>query len=112
MGFLGVMNRRKVTYPLTYFASGAQARQKQDILLDSSPTKQVLPQGRFKIENKPQATVSGKRNRLVNQEVRDSYGDEAAEGAAAIFQGGEDFVGADNKFEAAHAEESVARARS
>ena len=74
-------------FSLTYFFSGAQARRKPAISLDSVPTKQVLPQGRFKIFNKAQSTMSGKTNILVNQEVRDSYGDKAAEGVTAILQG-------------------------
>ena len=55
----------------------------------------------------------GKTNRLVNQESRENYGDEAAEGATAILQGGDKFVGADDEFEAARAEKNafdVARA--
>ena len=64
---LGAIDRGKVTCPLTYFASGAQARSKPAMPLDSAPTKQVLPQGQFKIDNKPQATMSGKTNIIVNQ---------------------------------------------
>ena len=71
-------------FSLTYFFSGAQARRKPAISLDSVPTKQVLPQGRFKIFNKAQSTMSGKTNRLVNQEGRYSYGEKAAEGVTAI----------------------------
>ena len=43
---------KKVTCPMTYFASGARARRKLAILLDSAPTKKVLTQGWFKILNK------------------------------------------------------------
>ena len=62
------------------------------------------------------------KNRLVTQERRESYGDEAAEGATAILQGDNEFDGVYNEFEAARAEEnafdaarseeSTARARS
>ena len=51
--------------------------------------------------------MSGKTNRLLNEESRESNGDEAAEGAAAISQGGGEFIGADNEFEEARAEENV-----
>ena len=81
-----------------------------------------MPQGRSKIYNKQQAIMSGKTNKLVNQEGREIYGDEAVEGATAISQGNDKFVRADDKFEAAfieenafdaaRAEESVARAHS
>ena len=40
-----------------------------------------LDKVRSKIEIKQQSTISGKTNRLVNQESRENYGDEAAEGA-------------------------------
>ena len=105
------MDRRKWTCPLTYFSSGAQARRKPAIPMDSAPTKKVLPQGWFKIVNNLQATISEKTNRLVNQEGRESYGDEAAEGATAILQGNNKFVGAYEYFEATTTEESAARAR-
>ena len=72
------MDRKKVTCLLAYFASGARARCRPSIPLDLEPTKKVLPQGWFKIVNKPQATMSGKTNRPVNQEGRESYGEEAA----------------------------------
>ena len=105
------MDRQKVMFPLTYFSCGAQARRKPAIPLDLAPTKQVLPQGRFKISNKTQMTIIGKTNRLMNQEGRESYGKEAAVGNTAILQGNDDFVGAANEFEAACAEESTARER-
>ena len=38
------------------------------------------------------------------------YRDKAAEGATAILQGGDEFVGADDEFESARSEESAARA--
>ena len=57
----------------------------------------------------------------MNQESREDYGNEAVEGATAIFQGSNEFDGADNEFEetraeenafgAARAEEIAARAR-
>ena len=37
------MDRQKVTYPLTYFASDAQACHKPAILLEDSPNKPVFP---------------------------------------------------------------------
>ena len=89
-----------------------EARHKPAILLNSAPTKQVLPQGQLNIVNNLQATMRGKKNRLVNQEGRESYGDEAAEDAKAISQGNNEFVGANNKFEAARAEESTEKVRS
>ena len=101
-----------MTFLLKYFASGAHARQKPAIPLNSKPTKQMLLQGRFKIVNKPQATMGGKTNILVNQEDKERYGNEAAEGATEILQGDEKFFGADAKFEEARAEESATRARS
>ena len=66
-----------------------------------------MSQGRFKIVNKPQVKMSGKTNRLVNQEGRESYGNKAAEGATAISQGNDKSVGADNEFESACTEESA-----
>ena len=51
-------------------------------------------------------------NILLKQEGRESYGDEAVEGATAILQGDDEFVGADDEFEAACAGESATRARS
>ena len=110
--WFGAMDRKIVMFPLKYFASGAQALHKPAIPLDSAPTKQVLPQGRFKTANNPQATMNGKTDIMVNQEVRESYDNEAAEGATEILQGDENFFGADAKFEEARAEESATRARS
>ena len=109
---IGVIDRRKVTCPLTYFVRGTQARRKPAIPLDSAPNKQVLPQGRFSISNNPQVKISCKMNILLKQEGRESYGDEAVEGATAILQGDDEFVGADDEFEAACAGESATRARS
>ena len=45
----------------------------------------------------------GKTNIPVNQEGRESYRDEAAEGAKAILQGNDKFVGEDNEFGASRA---------
>ena len=66
--------------------------------------------------------MSGKTKKLVNQEGRERYGNEAVEGATSISQGSKKFFGADDEFEAAraeentlnaaHAEESATRARS
>ena len=43
----------------------------------------------------------------MNQEIRESYGDGAAEVATEILQGDNEFDGADNEFEAAHAEKNA-----
>ena len=51
--------------------------------------------------------MSGKTNKLVNQEGRESYYDEAAEGATVISQGDDKVIGADDDFEASGAEEIV-----
>ena len=66
--------------------------------------------------------MSGKTKKLMNQEIREDYGDEATEGTASIFQGDDEFNGADgefeeecaeeNEFDAARAEERAARERS
>ena len=56
--------------------------------------------------------MSGKTNRQVNQGGRESYGDEALEGATSILQGNDEFVVEDYKFKASFAEESTARSRS
>ena len=85
VSYIGAMERRKVTCPLTYFASGVQDRHKPADPLDSAPNKKLLPQGRFNIANNPQATISGNTNRPVKQEGMESYVDKAAEGATAIF---------------------------
>ena len=51
--------------------------------------------------------MSGKTNKMVNQEGRESYGEKSVEGDIAISQGGGEFVGTDDKFEAACAEENA-----
>ena len=51
--------------------------------------------------------MSGKANRLMNQESREDYGNEAAEGATAISQGDNEFDGADDEFQEARAEENA-----
>ena len=66
--------------------------------------------------------MSGKTKKLMNQDSREDYGDEAAKGATAIFQGNNEFDRADdefdracaeeNAFNAARVEESASRARS
>ena len=66
--------------------------------------------------------MSGKTKKLVNQESKENYGDEVAEGATEILQINDKFDGADDEFEearveenafdAARAVESMARARS
>ena len=71
-----------------------------------------MPQGRFKIANKLQAKMSGNTKILVNQDGREIYGDDAAEVATDILQGDNKFFGAEDTFEVACAEESLARARS
>ena len=48
-----------------------------------------------------------KKNKLINQESREDYGDEAAEGATALLQGDKEFHGADEEFEEARVEENV-----
>ena len=50
--------------------------------------------------------MSGNKNWLVKQESRESYGDEAVEGATAISQGNGEFDKADDKFEEARAEDN------
>ena len=40
-----------------------------------------MPQGQFKMINKPQAEMSGNTNRLVNQKGRERCDNEAVEGA-------------------------------
>ena len=52
-------------------------------------------------------SIIGKTNRLVNQESRESYGDKTAEGDTSISQGDDEFIGAENKFVAARAEQNV-----
>ena len=66
--------------------------------------------------------MSGKANKLISQESREDYGEEATEGATALSQVDKEFDGADDKFEeactkenafdAAHAEDSAVRSRS
>ena len=66
--------------------------------------------------------MSGKTNKLIGQEVKKDYVEEAAEKTKEISKGGEEFDGGYNGFEEArteetvfdraHAEESAARARS
>ena len=51
--------------------------------------------------------MSGKTNKLVNQEGRESYYDEAAEGATVISQGDDEVFGADDNFEASRAEDNA-----
>ena len=51
--------------------------------------------------------MSGKTNRLVNQENRESYDEKAADGVTAILQGNDKFVGEDDEFVAAYAEENA-----
>ena len=43
--------------------------------------------------------MSRNKNRLVIQESREIYGDEAAESTTVISQGDDEFDGADDKFE-------------
>ena len=57
-----------------------------------APTKGVLPQGRSNIDNKRQTAMTGKKEKLVNQEGRERYGDKAAECATVILQGDDEFV--------------------
>ena len=66
-----------------------------------------MPLGRSKIYNKQQVMMSGKTNKLVNQEGRESYYYEAAEGATVISQGDDEVFGADDDFEASRAEENM-----
>ena len=66
--------------------------------------------------------MSGETNKLISQESRKDYGEEAAEETKALAQGYDKFDGADDEFEksraeensfgAARAEESATRARS
>ena len=48
-----------------------------------------------------------KTNKLINQDSREDYNNEAAEGATALPQGDGKFDGADEKFEEARAEENA-----
>ena len=64
--------------------------------------------------------MSGETNKIISQEDKKDYGEEAAEDTKEISQGNDEFYGGDNKFEKAcaeditfdraGAEESVARA--
>ena len=54
--------------------------------------------------------MSVKTKKLMNQDSRDDYGNEKAEGATAISQGDDEFDGADNKFDEADDEFEEARA--
>ena len=47
--------------------------------------------------------MKGKTKKLMNQEIREDYGDEAAEVAIASSQGGDEFGRADNEFEESRA---------
>ena len=49
----------------------------------------------------------GKGNKLITQEIRKDYGEEAAEGIKALSQGDDEFGGAENEFEEARAEDNV-----
>ena len=50
--------------------------------------------------------MSRKTNRLINQESREDYGDEAAAGVTVLLQGDKEFDKADDKFEEARAEDN------
>ena len=83
------MDKQKVTFPLIYFSSGARACRKQEQShYDGRGTHQASVAAgpvAFKLDNNQQgATMSGRTNRLVTQEVRERYGDEVAAGATAI----------------------------
>ena len=51
--------------------------------------------------------MSGKTKKLMNQESREDYVDEAAEGATEILEGGKEFDGADDEFEGSRVEENA-----
>ena len=51
--------------------------------------------------------MSVKTNKLMNQEIKEDYGNEATEGATEILQGNDEFDGADDEFEEARAEENA-----
>ena len=42
--------------------------------------------------------MSGKTNKLANQEIRENYGDKSVQGATAILQGNNELDREDNKF--------------
>ena len=48
--------------------------------------------------------MSWKTNKLISQNSRIYYGEEAAEETKVLSQGNDEFDGADNKFEEAHVE--------
>ena len=48
-----------------------------------------------------------KKNKLISQEVKKDYGEEAAEETKALSQGNEEFDGAEDKFEEARTEENT-----
>ena len=51
--------------------------------------------------------MSEKTNKLINQEIRVDYGDEAAEGTTVLSQGDKEFERVDEEFEEACAEENT-----
>ena len=51
--------------------------------------------------------MSGKANKLINQESREDYGDEAAAGVTVLLQGDKEFDKADDGFEEVIAEENA-----
>ena len=51
--------------------------------------------------------MSGKRNKLISQEIRKDYGKEAAEGTKALSKGNDEFNEMEDKFEEARAEENA-----
>ena len=51
--------------------------------------------------------MSGKGDKLISQESRKDYGEEAAEVTKALSQGDEEFDGVDDEFEEACAEDNV-----
>ena len=51
--------------------------------------------------------MSGKGNKLISQEIRKEYGEEAAEGTTVLSQGDNKFDGVGNEFEEERAEENA-----
>ena len=51
--------------------------------------------------------MSGKTNKLISQEGKKDYGEEAAEEIKETSNGDDEFDGGDDEFEEAHAEEIV-----
>ena len=51
--------------------------------------------------------MSGNKNKLIKQEIREDYVDKAVEGATALLQGDKEFEGADDEFEEACVEENA-----